>query len=315
MAITLKLEIQNTVTRAQKYFLDALRSSDKSSHTISHYNTTFKRFNSWLYSQGTTDIEEITKHQGRAFMSSLKEEGLSPRTRYGIIVDLKTWLTWLVKDGELAKSPFDNVELPDLPRPVPETYEKDEFAKLMKQCAGSEFTCVRNRAILYLLLDTGIRREELVNLKVDDVNLTLDQVHIRHGKGDKARFLVLSAKASMTLAKYLNAREKTLTKMNKKAHLESGDFLWIGERGPVTYHGLGTILRKLGAKSGVQVRAHKFRKTYATIALNSGQASLEDVRRQLGHSDYQVLKKHYLDTAKANIETARRMSPLSNGWS
>ena len=199
--------------------------------------------------------------------------------------------------SQLASSRMPRCVLPKVkPALTPE-----EVDAILNACAGKEWTRLRDRALILLLLDTGLRIHEAHALTVEDA--TRDTLLIK-GKGGKQRVVFLSHEVRLAIRRYLNACPFAPT----------GDApLWWGERGALTLHGLLEAIQKIGKRAGLpkHLGAHVFRRTFATWSLRSG-IDLEQLRQLMGHSDYTVLRQ-YLALVEADLKRAHQQhSPLNN---
>jgi integrase/recombinase XerD len=192
-----------------------------------------------------------------------------------------------------------------------ETYTEDEIGQLLAACNdfGTPFCVQRNRAILALLLDSGMRAGELLSLLVNDVDPRQGMFTVR-GKGDKTRPVVVGSFARRELWAYL-----TLFRLKMDVEVTT-DALFISYTGtPFTYDGLMRMFRKLKAKSGidrVSVRPHMCRHTFATIAHRNGMrgATLQEA---LGHTTFDITRRYYLDVSKEDlVEEHARYGPLDH---
>lgn len=283
--------------------------------TVTHYNATFDKFLPWIESNlpEVKGVGEITDKVIIRWMTSLSDAGLSPRTIYGFQVDLKAWFNWLVSDGQIDANPFGDVRskkvrMVKLPTLEPDHYSTEEWAALEAATSGKDAISVRNRALIYFLLDSCLRLESVVGLTVGQVDLTLGVVNRVKLKGQKEGSAYLSPTTIQAMRRYMRFHPSA-DDPNAK--------LWLSNRGEngasgnMTYYGLSTILRKLGrrakySKDGikrtVQCSAHKFRRTAAINALRSGM-SIFEVQRLLHHEDIQVLK-HYVKFLESDIKKA-----------
>lgn len=167
---------------------------------------------------------------------------------------------------------------------------------------------IRDYVILCLLLDTGIRRSELITLRVQDVHDTYIRVV---GKGDKERQVGINPELSTLLWKYIN----------KYRHPHNPDesalFLAIGAGRygfPLSRGGLGTLMERMKNLTGigdVRLSSHTFRHTFAKMYLQSG-GDLFSLSREMGHSDIRTTQ-HYLEDFRSEeaVKHHNMHSPLS----
>jgi site-specific recombinase XerD len=156
---------------------------------------------------------------------------------------LKLLYAWLAEEEEIPADPMQRMKPPIVPdKPVPIVPE-DGLKRLFRACAGNTLEARRDTALIMLLLDTGARRDEMAGLKLPDVHLELDVLLVL-GKGRRERTLPFGRKAGEALDRYLRARAR-----HKDAALL---WLWLGRKGRLTEWGLVTMLRRRGARAGLQ---------------------------------------------------------------
>ncbi|XMB85414.1 site-specific integrase [Mycoplasmatota bacterium WC44] len=154
---------------------------------------------------------------------------------------------------------------------------------------------LRSKAITYILLDTGIRLNELRQLKVKDIDLINNQINLKYTKTNKNRTVFITDKTNETINDYLELVEP-----------EDYFIININSRNQMSHQGiykfLDDIKKKLNLPSKVSLSFHKFRHTYATTCLEQG-ASLEFLRKTLGHSDLSTTQKYlHLSNSKLKAE-------------
>ncbi len=221
----------------------------KSPKTIEWYTTFLYRFLAFLeFSNYPTDVAQINKEVIRAFILYLQSEArtprskkpLSPATVQGYVRTLKSFFSWVVREEYLPDSPTAKVPVPKAPQKVINTFTHEQIGKLAQACYRSNGNGYRNLTILLLLLDSGIRVSELVNINCEDVNLAEGWVNIRIGKGGKERIVPVGSVVQKSLWKYINHfRSQPLTQKVTRLFL-SDDGL------PLTRSGIQQMLKKLG---------------------------------------------------------------------
>ncbi len=189
--------------------------------TTEWYNTFLRRFLSFLQLRHLpTDADHINKDHIRAFILYLQSEArtprsekpLSPATVQGYVRTLKSFFSWTVKEEYLSDSPTAKIPVPKAPVKVINTFSHEQIGKLAQACYRSNGNGFRNLAIILLLLDSGIRVSELVNIDYEDVNLAEGWIKISEGKGGKRRVVPVGSIVQKSLWKYINhCRPQPLT--------------------------------------------------------------------------------------------------------
>jgi site-specific recombinase XerD len=210
---------------------------------------------------------------------------------------VRAFFNFLEREELTSSNPMRKVKMPKLDKTILPAFTPDEIATLERATEGKDPRNVRNRALIFLLLDTGLRVSECVSLRVGDVDPATGLAKVM-GKGRKERIVRLGTGTMRAYHRYLRLRGGT-----------QGDPLWLGERGPMTVAGISETLEKLGKSCGVHVHPHKFRRTCALFMLRSG-ADVFSVQHLLGHSDLTVLRR-YLAQTEADVARAHeRHSPV-----
>ena len=274
---------------------EAARCSPK---TLEHYQYTCGSFVEWLGGRGVSDANEIEPHHIRTYLVSLQQRGLEDTTQHACARGIKAWLNWLVREGDLTKSPMDKVTMPRLERRIPAPFEARGVRKLLAHCDRKRAIGARDYAIALTLLDTGLRAAEFCSLRLGDLNMRSGIATIM-GKGRKQRTVRAGTKARGAIARMLGLRSR----------MAEGEPLWMAydiqgkESHGLGVHGLQTMLHRLGTKAGVMPCCpHRFRRTFALWCLRDGM-DLHSLRVLMGHSSLAVLQR-YLDLAGQDIERA-----------
>jgi site-specific recombinase XerD len=180
-----------------------LRAENRSDQTVATYLIALRQAEAFLAVRGTT-LAEARRADLEAYLGDLltRRAAATAATYYKV---LKLLYQWLEEEDELPASPMAKMRPPIVPdRPVP-VIPDDGLRRLLAACAGRGFEARRDAAMIMLLLDTGARRAELVDLKLAHVDLDLDVLLVL-GKGRRERALPFGHKAGATLDRYLRAR-------------------------------------------------------------------------------------------------------------
>lgn len=284
------------------FILDA-RIRRLSPRTLENYSYQIRRFVTWMEEEkGIFDIGGVKAVHVRGYLVHLQELGLSANTQYTAAKVIRTWFNFLVREEELSSSPMASMQMPRLGKKRPVIFTDEEVTKIMKAIGNR-----RDLALVAFLLDTGLRRAELVTLDVGDVDMTTGIVRVRSGKGEKDRSVFLGMHARYTMRRYLAER----------GNPPPDAPLWISEttgRG-LTAAGVRMLLRRLRDKTGINhLTAHTFRRTCALWCLRSGM-DVYQVAAIMGHADIGTLR-HYLSFVESDLHDAhRRHSPMNGHMS
>lgn len=179
---------------------------------------------------------------------------------------LKTFFHWLVERGHISGNPLDLIKHPKFEECVIPTVSEKELLALLElvnprhaRTETEKFRAYRNRAIVWLLIDTPIRHNELGGLRVYDVDLDAAMVKVM-GKGRRERLMPLGETSLMAFWDYLQIRRSRLP------------HLWLSEDGrPLAALAIYILLKRLGERAGVpNLNTHRFRHTFAITYLRNG---------------------------------------------
>lgn len=247
-------------------------------HTITAYIADVQEFVFFLGETKTENINDINFSLIRNWIVSLVENNISNRSINRKIASLKAYYRFLIQSSVIEKSPLLKYSPLKFSKKIAVPFSKKEMSVALKQTDKlSDFKRFRNQTILELFYVTGIRRAELINLKIS--NIDFENKHLKIlGKGNKERIVPLLEETIKGLKKYLIFREK----MN----LENLNEVFLTDKGKKMYGTLvyNIINSYLGAVSTKQKKSpHMLRHTFATHLLDSG-ANINAVKDLLGHT-------------------------------
>lgn len=248
-----------------KSFLSAKQLEGCSDKTIRYYKSTITK----MFDEVEKNVEAITTDDLRKYLVDYKIHSNSSKTTMDNIRRiLSTFFSWLEDEDYILKNPVRRIHKVKRGRVVKETLSDENIETLRDNC-----TNIRDLAIVELLMSTGIRVGELVQLNINDVNFN-ERECIVFGKGESERVVYFDAKTKLHLLEYLDTRR------------DDNPALFVSFRRPYDRLGISGVekrLRDLGYKSKIhKVHPHKFRRTLATNAIDKGMP-IEQVQRLLGH--------------------------------
>ena len=258
-----------------------------SNRTIKYYQEIIDKFiDSFDKSIKTINAEEI-----RQYLSEYKEcSSCNSTTIDNIRRVLSSFFSWLEDEDYIIKSPVRKIHKIKTASMVREILTDENLEKLRDECAS-----VRDLSLIELLISTGMRVGEIVNLNIDDLNFE-DRSCIVLGKGNKQREVYFDAKTKLHLKQYLYKRN------------DENIALFVSSKKPyqrLSISGIELIIRKLGKVSNISnVHPHKFRRTLATMAIDKGMP-IEQVQKLLGHVKIDTTM-HYVMVNQSNVKISHR---------
>ncbi len=312
-------------------WLDYCRSVDLSPKTISDYESKVFKFWWWWDKFYVRQIgehpENITIKHARAFVVYLREpdlnrwgnsnnannkrtELLSPASigSYGRTV--KTFFSWLAKEGIIDLNPFSNVKFNSKRKEerTVKTVEEDDlariFAWLSQEYHRGTFAGCRNLAIFSLFLDSGMRRGELLSMRIDKEWLDLERNRCLVSGKTGERLVVFGELSKRALAEYIH---------NYRMGLRTGfNDLWLTPDGtPVSYETISMLVRQIKQGTGVDFHVHKLRHTFATSLAHAG-VSIYEIKEMMGHRSTATTEIYFHKNPDKMGAAYRAHSPLSS---
>ena len=283
-------------------WLESMQARGLAPKTLSIYRLEVGQFLRYLHDHlNLTTLDAVRPHHIRKWLIYRQQQGVSNRQLRNDYQSPATFWRWCIKEELTTNNPFAKVEKPrQLPTLKP-ALTPDEVEQLLRACEGKDWLRLRDRALILLLLDTGLRIHEAHALTVGDAK---QETLLIRGKGGKQRVVFLSAEVRLAIRRYLKACPYPLTDDSP---------LWQGRNGALTLNGMMEVVEKIGKRAGLNrpLGAHAFRRTFATWSLRNG-IDLEHLRQLMGHSDYTVLRQ-YLALVEADLKQAHQQhSPLRN---
>lgn len=269
-------------------YLNALAINHGSLQTIANKRSELIRFADWSLARNIECPAQLTQTMAEGYQKHLyhhrKINGkpLAVTTQRARMTIVKTFYAWLVKANYLPYSPWENIELPSLPRQLPRAVlNEEEMEKVLQQPDLNTVVGLRDRAIMETLYSTGVRRNEILNIKTHDLDRYRGLLRINQGKGNKDRIIPIGDRALHWIESYLDHSRPELVKRVNEETLFISHFGAMLSRTQLTKR-LGAYVRQTGlCKPG---SVHIFRHTTATLMLENG-ADIRHIQALLGHED------------------------------
>ena len=296
-------------------FKRSLRAENKSPKTIDTYGEAASQFIAFLKESGMpTEATRITREHVESFIVELHKDkaAATVANRYR---GLNALFNWLVNDGEITESPMKRMRPPAVPDVPVAVVSDDDLRRLLKACDGDAFEDLRDKALLWLFVDTGMRLSELASLRVDDIDLDADVATVM-GKGRRPRSCPFDKKTSNALDRYLRrarAKNPRAAEVDKLADdIRGSHALWIGTRGPLGTAGVRFIIERRAKKAGLgHLHAHQMSHTFASRWLSDG-GSEGDLMRLVGWRSRAMLNRYAAVTADQRAHDAYKARSLGD---
>ena len=273
--------------------MDDLARRDAAPRTQRAYGVDLEQFAQWARVQRRTP-RQIDPKAVRRYIAHLSEQGAAPSTSARKLAALRALFASQREHGQIAENPADLVSTPRRPSHLPRVLSAREAAGLLDSIPGAAPLELRDRAIFELAYACGLRAEELVSLKVIDVDHDGEQLRVE-GKGRKTRFVPVGEPAMKALQAYLDRARRTLAAAGASGPEGRGEpeggVLFLSKTGrPLGTSDVRRRLRMWTARAGAvadraggAVSPHALRHSFATHLLDGG-ADLRSIQELLGHA-------------------------------
>jgi site-specific recombinase XerD len=323
-ALLSRRRASTTMERAIADYLLDHEGGNSSQKTLQWHRTALGLLRSFLKEErGITLVGEVDAPDINAWFASLRKTPASrgkircERTIQTYARSARAFFHWLVRRETIERNPFDRVVFPKVGKPLIRIIEPEEFERLLVACtppgevgALADRAAARNRAILWVLYDTGIRLSELCGLRTGDFDRKHGLIIVK-GKGSKERRIALGQNCLRHLLYYLERHrpgEEELAEWGSAGE----DHLFLSEtRLPLTVNGVTLLFARIRKRAGItgkRISPHILRHTFAIryLMLGNDPFSLQEL---LGHEDMATVRlyMHMNDTTLQ--EQKRKYSP------
>jgi integrase/recombinase XerC len=252
-----------------------------SPHTLVAYSQDLEQFSLFLSQIYSLENIEMADHQMvRSWFISLIESGSSPRTITRKMSSLKSFYRFAKTNGFAGTNPMIKVSAPKVAKRLPEFIEQEKMERLVTFWGLSDkLITLRDQTILLVFYSTGIRLSELINIRLEDVDLIKGAIRVI-GKRNKERIVPVGNKVTVQLERYMAGRKEILESLNKSP------LLFVNNKGEklyprLVYRIVHSWLSQVSTRE--KLSPHVLRHTFATHMLDNG-ADLNAIKDILGHS-------------------------------
>ncbi len=300
------------------YYEVCNKAEGKSHKMISWYSANLHRFRAYVISRHHSEsIDSIDTKFLREYVLYLMarhrfenhpsnpptNEPLSSSTIHGHVRTLRAFSNWILRENLTDSNIAAGIKPPRIVKKVICTLSNEEIATILRTFNSSSHSQIRNKVIFMLLLDTGLRIGELINLKLDDINIDEGLMKVL-GKGKKERMVPIGNKAQKALQSYLFRCRA------KPAHLGIDNAFLSVFGTPLTENSVKLMFTRLALESGIRrLHAHLCRHTFATMFLLNG-GDVFTLQQILGHSTLEMVR-NYVTLASNHVAMQHhKYSPL-----
>lgn len=262
-------------------FRDHLKVNKRySHHTLVSYYTDLSQLTEYLKEQyEITQVEDCNPPLLRSYVVHLASLNLSAKTINRKISTIRSFFKYLLRSGYIKNDVTERIIAPKIPKRLPEFIKESEAIMMDEWIIDEEFSTYRDYTVIELLYHTGMRRAELIQLKIRDLDLERMRVKVL-GKGNKERFIPLNPVIIRIIKKYIRLRNDVFPSIE-------GKYFFLTDKGKKVYPKfIYNIVHKLLSKVTTTSKRspHILRHSFASHLLNNG-ADLNAIKEMLGHAN------------------------------
>lgn len=251
-----------------------------SENTINSYGIDLKLFLEYLRENEIPSFKQVNKEVIVNYMQSEKNNNKANSSILRSVSSLRKFFQYLAQEKIIEKDPMLLIDTPKKKQHLPQVLTKEEVEKLLRSPNTGQVLGLRDRAMLELMYAAGLRISEIINLKLEDLHLTMGTLQTL-GKGHKERIVPVGDEAIKWVNRYLEEARPKLLKQKRS------NYLFLNFHGNnLTRQGVWKNLKAEVRKAGIQknITPHTLRHSFATHILENG-ADLRIVQELLGHAD------------------------------
>ncbi len=289
-------------------FIDACQARGLTRKSLETYHDAATAFATFTAEKGMPLLPDVTREHVEDFFGALRRRGNKPATIKNRHSSLRAIFTWMVAEDIRREHPMDRIKMPRVPEQVLPHYSDDDITALLRAIGNKpgDVLGLRDRAIILFFLDTGVRAQELCDIRIGDIDREARHAHVVTGKGGKGRMVAYSAEVANALNRYIRKR---------------GGWEVVGGTAPLfalrggtalSVNSIRMLMQRRFAAAGVEFRGtHAFRRTFGIGFLENGGDPV-DLKELAGWSSWSMLHRYTKATARSRALRAHQAhSPVA----
>ena len=266
-----------------------------SDNSIKSYETDLNKFIKYINSKKINHIKEIKEIHIKKFIKTIRDK-INPRSQARLTSSLKSFFKFLILENYINNNPCELIESPRISRKIPEVLTINEVNTILESIKLNSGEGHRNKAMIEVMYDCGLRVSELINLKVSNISEKEKYIKVT-GKGEKERLIPITESALKNIKIYQDE-----IRIHLKISEQNKDYLFLNKYGkPMSRIMIFKIIKQLKEYCSItkNISPHTFRHSFATHLLEGG-ADLRVIQEILGHKSittteiYTHLDRDYL---------------------
>ena len=263
----------HTLYAAYTDFILSRHAMQCTKRTVEWYEEMLNRILAWMVSRGVRGPADITVQLIREYIAGMLARKLSDSYAHMHARCIRTFMNFLYSEKYISEPV--KIKMPKIAEKRLLCLTAEQVQKLLKACDET-----RDKALILLMVDTGLRREEVLSLDWEDVDITTGVVRVERGKGGKARSVVVGVTTRRVLLAY-----------RRELNMPAGPLFVTRDGLRFLPMGLRAIFQRLQKKTGVKVTPHSLRRTFATMSLRAGMNPIH-LQGLLGHSTLDMTRRY-----------------------
>lgn len=244
--------MENNIEKNVEFFMSYLKNVKNSSeNTLQSYRRDLLAMAKYFKEQGIEDVGRVNSTNINSYILYMERIGKSSATISRNVSSIKTFFRCMINNGKVMREPTENLHAPEIDRKKTEAISAEDLCKIVNQIGGDDSKALRDKAMFYLMLDTGIKVSELIDIKIKDVNLQYSYVTCHGRKKDKT--IRFGNETQIILDKYIKCARASFVKDESSQELFLNCF---GKK--MSRQGYWKIFKKysdLAGIEGITVRA------------------------------------------------------------